>query len=61
MLVAVKPDRVITDFGFAGASTKERPLAESFFALRCEPNPRAPSAEPRGRGGYIGILGRVEA
>lgn len=59
MLVAVKPTGVITDF--AGVSTKDRPLAESFFALRCEPNPRAPSAEPRGRGGYIGILGRVEA
>jgi hypothetical protein len=43
LLVAVNPTGVITGFGFCPASTKDQPLAETFFALRCEPNPRAPS------------------
>ena len=42
LLVALNPTRVIT--GFGSASTKDQPLAETFFALRCEANPRAPRA-----------------
>jgi hypothetical protein len=37
LLAAVAPSGVIT--GFASASTKEQPLAETFFALRARPNP----------------------
>ena len=40
VLVAVNPEGVITGFGFAPASTKDQPLAESFLALRRQPNPR---------------------
>ncbi len=34
LLMAVTPDGVITGFGFGAASTKDQPLAETFFALR---------------------------
>jgi hypothetical protein len=50
LLAAVAPSGVIT--GFASASTKEQPLAETFFALRARPNPgllRAWERRPRGR------------
>ena len=47
LLVAVNPAGVITGFGFACASTKDQPLAETFFALRREPNPRVPRAWDR--------------
>jgi hypothetical protein len=40
---AVTPNGVITGFGFAPASTKEQPLAETFFAARQHPNPRLQS------------------
>lgn len=53
LLVAVDPTGVITGFGFAGASTKDQPLAETFFALRCEPNPRAPSVGSAAAGPYV--------
>jgi hypothetical protein len=53
LLVAVNPAGVITGFGFACASTKDQPLAETFFALRCEPNPRAPSVGSAAAGPYV--------
>src|SRR5947209_13215897 len=40
LLVSVDPTGVITGFGFASASTKDQPLAETFFALRSRPDPR---------------------
>jgi hypothetical protein len=39
LLLAVNPIRVITGFGFGAASTKDQPLADTFFALRCQPQP----------------------
>jgi hypothetical protein len=43
LLVASDPTGVITGFGFVPASTKDQPMAETFFALRQQPNPRLPS------------------
>src|SRR3954469_15757861 len=43
LLTAVDPTGVITGFGFAPASTKDQPMAETFFALRHQPDPRLPS------------------
>ena len=53
LLVAVNPTGVITGFGFCPASTKGQPLAETFFALRREPSPRAPSAGSAAAGPYV--------
>ena len=54
LLVAVNPAGVIiTGFGFACASTKDQPLAETFFALRREPNPRVPSVGSAAVGPYV--------
>jgi len=57
LLVAVNPTGVITGFGFCPASTKDQPLAETFFALRCEPNPRAPSVGSAAAGPYVSDKG----
>jgi hypothetical protein len=43
LLVAADPTGVITGFGFGPASTKDQPMAETFFALRHRPDPRLPS------------------
>jgi len=43
LLTAVDPTGVITGFGFGPASTKDQPMAETFFALRHRPDPRLPS------------------
>jgi len=43
LLVAATPGGVITGFGFASASTKDQPLAETFFAARYQPDPRLSS------------------
>jgi hypothetical protein len=40
VLAAIEPSGVITGFCFGSASTAEQPLAETFFALRANPNPR---------------------
>jgi hypothetical protein len=39
-LSAVEPSGVITGFCFGAASTADQPLAETFFNLRADPNPR---------------------
>ena len=39
LLLAVNPVGVMTGFGFGAASTKDQPLAETFFALRRHPQP----------------------
>ena len=41
LLVAVNPLGAMTGFGFGPASTKDQPLAETFFALRRAPHPGA--------------------
>jgi hypothetical protein len=53
LLVAVDPAGAITGFGFASASTKDQPLAESFFALRALPDPRLASVGPSASGPYV--------
>jgi hypothetical protein len=40
LLSAVEPSGVITGFCFGAASTSDQPLAETFFNLRANPNPR---------------------
>jgi hypothetical protein len=39
LLLAVNPLGVMTGFGCGAASTKDQPLAETFFALRHQPHP----------------------
>ena len=53
LLVAVDPTGVITGFGFASASTKDQPLAETFFALRSQPDPRLESVGSVASGPYV--------
>jgi hypothetical protein len=53
LLAAVSPDGVITGFGFAPASTKDQPLAETFFAARQHPDPRLPSVGQSICGVYV--------
>jgi hypothetical protein len=53
LLVAVDPSGVITGFGFASASTKDQPLAETFFALRARPDPRLGSVGSVASGPYV--------
>lgn len=52
LLTAVSPLGVITGFGFAPASTKDQPLAETFFALRRFPHPRLASVGEQASGPY---------
>ena len=40
LLAAVAPSGVVTGFCFGAASTADQPLAETFFAVRAQPNPR---------------------
>jgi hypothetical protein len=53
VLTAVNPIGVITGFGFASASTKDQPLAETFFALRAFPDPRLASVGAPAQGVYV--------
>jgi hypothetical protein len=39
LILAITPSGVITGFGIGAASAKDQPLAEAFFALRCDPQP----------------------
>ena len=52
-LMAVNPVGVITGFGFGPASTKDQPLADTFFALRRQPHPRLPSVGSPAMGPYV--------
>jgi Transposase DDE domain len=61
LLLASNPAGVVTGFGFGPASSKDQPLAESFFALRQHPDPRLPSVGAPARGPYLadkGFYGR---
>ena len=53
LLMAVNPVGVITGFGFGSASTKDQPLAETFFALRRHPHPGLPSVGAPARSPYV--------
>jgi hypothetical protein len=53
LLLAVSPRGVITGFGFGAASTKDQPLAATFFALRRQPQPAVPSVGRPAGGPYV--------
>src|SRR4029453_18342889 len=62
LLLAVNPVGVITGFGCGAASTKDQPLAETFFALRRQPHPELPSVGRPALGPYVvdkGFEGRA--
>ena len=49
----MNPVGVITGFGFGAASTKDQPLADTFFALRRQPQPGLPSVGAPAAGPYV--------
>src|SRR5512143_2078745 len=53
LLLSVNPKGVITGFGYAPASTKDQPLAETFLAVRHQPHPRLPSGGAPAQGPYV--------
>jgi hypothetical protein len=53
LLVSCDSRGVITGFGFASASTKDQPLAETFFAVRAQPNVRLGSVGSASSGPYV--------
>jgi hypothetical protein len=53
VLTAVTADAVISGFGFASASTKDQPLAETFLAARAHPQPRLNTVGARASGPYL--------
>src|SRR5215831_11067017 len=53
LLLAVNPTGVITGFGFGAASTKDQPLAETFFALRRQRQPHLASVGTSARSPYV--------
>jgi len=57
LLTAVDPTGVITGFCFGAASTAEQPLAETFFNLRADPNPRLISVGVAFSGTYVADKG----
>ena len=57
LLVAIEPSGVITGFCFGSASTADQPLAETFFALRANPNPRLKGAGSAFSGTYVADKG----
>ena len=62
VLLSVTPQGAITGFGFGAASTSERNLAETFFALRARPDPRLATVGAAAHGVYVtdkGFEGRA--
>jgi hypothetical protein len=57
LLMAVNPFGVVTGYGFGPASTKDQPLAETFFALRHQPNERLVSVGKLAEGPYVADKG----
>jgi hypothetical protein len=53
LLTAVDPIGVITGFCFGAASTADQPLAETFFNVRANPNPRLISVGLAFSGAYV--------
>jgi hypothetical protein len=52
-LLAVNPVGVITGLGFGAASTKDQPLAETFFAARHRPHPALLCVGAPAKGPYL--------
>jgi hypothetical protein len=57
LLSAVEPSGVITGFCFGAASTADQPLAETFFDVRANPNPRLKSVGSAFSGTYVADKG----
>jgi Transposase DDE domain len=57
LLVAVDPSGVVTGFCFAAASTADQQLAETFFAVRAQPNERLISVGSASSRPYIADKG----
>ncbi len=57
LLVDVSPKGVITGFGFGAASTKDQPIAETFFAARHHPSPGLSSVGRVTSGCYVADKG----
>ena len=57
LLLACDPQGVITGFGFGAASRNDRHLAETFFAVRAQPDPRLPSVGTPLSGEYLADTG----
>jgi Transposase DDE domain len=57
LLTAVEPSGVIMGFCFGAASTADQPLAETFFDLRANPNPRLTSVGSAFSGTYVADKG----
>jgi hypothetical protein len=57
LLTAVDPTGVIMGFCFGAASTADQPLAETFFDLRANPNPRLKSVGSAFSGTYVADKG----
>jgi len=57
LLTAVEPSGVITGFCFGAASTADQPLAETFFNVRANPNPRLISMGSALSGAYVADKG----
>ncbi len=57
LLIAVEPSGVITGFCFGAASTADQPLAETFFNVRANPNPRLKSVGSAFSGAYVADKG----
>ena len=53
LLLAANPRGVITGFGVGSGSTKDQPLAETFFAVRGAPQPALPSVGAAAQGPYL--------
>ena len=57
LLTATDPTGVITGFCFGSASTADQPLAETFFNIRANPNPRLKSVGLAFLGAYVADKG----
>ena len=57
VLAAIEPSGVITGFCFGSASSADQPLAETFFAVRTNPNPRLISVGAAFSGIYVADKG----
>lgn len=61
LLIANTADGVVTGFGLGPASTNDRHMAETLFAVRCHPDPQLPTVGRPAAGQYLadkGFTGR---